>query len=136
MRVALFLLIGLHVAICCTIVPLPVKGAAKRAEIVFRGRITEISDTEIIFRVERVWKGHVQATFAMPKIVWSDFPCFPGFRQGYVRVGTEMLVYARRRLPALNVDGYVCEPGSRTALIQNAAADLRILGHGHPPATR
>jgi len=49
-----------------------------RAEIVFRGSITEIRESEIVFRVNRVWKGLVGAVMVMPKIEWRDTPCMPG----------------------------------------------------------
>ena len=43
-----------------------------------------------------------------------------------------LLVYARR-MPELNVAGYVPEPGSRTALIRDADDDLNKLGKGRTP---
>ena len=81
----------------------------------FRGTIAEIRDSEIIFRVERVWKGHVPPVFAMPKIV-STAPCMPGFFETQVKVGAELLVYARL-VPQIHGTGYVAWAGSRTALI-------------------
>src|SRR6185295_10096847 len=101
MRWIALLLIGLRTATCCTVVPASVKEALKQAEIVFRGRITEVRDQEIIFQVERVWKGHIPTVFAMPKLIWSSTPCIPGFYQGYVKKGAELLVYARR-MPEIN----------------------------------
>ena len=108
---------------------------AKRAEIIFRGSISEIRDSEIIFRVDRVWKGNVPAVVAVPNIERRESPCWPGFYRDHVKVGVELLVYARR-IPWLNVNGYVPEAGSRTALVRDAAEDLRKLGRGRPPAER
>jgi hypothetical protein len=108
-----------------------VKGAVKQAEIVFRGTISEIRDSEIVFRVEGVWKGKVPPVFAMRKIV-STAPCIPGFFDNHIRVGAELLVYARRS-PQVSGTGYVAQVGSRTGLLQDAAEDLRRLGRGHSP---
>lgn len=135
MRVAFILLIGLRTALCCTVISPSVKGAVKQADIVFRGTIAEIRDAEIVFQAERVWKGHIPPRFAMPRIVWSSTPCNPGFYEPDVRLGAELLVYARRGIPGWNFQGYVPGPGSRTALVQNALEDLRKLGRGRPPTT-
>lgn len=125
-------MIAAQTAFCCEMIVPSVKGAVKRAEIVFRGSIAEIRESEIVFHVDRVWKGHVPAVFAMPGIVWSSTPCMPGFFQGHVRDGAELLVYARRT-PYLNIAGYVTDAGSRTTLVQDASEDLRKLGRGRPP---
>jgi hypothetical protein len=134
MRVTFIVLIGLQAAMCCTVVEPSVRDAVKQAEIVFRGSITEISESAITFRVERVWKGHVPAVFSMPKVVWSSTPCMPGFYQRHVRTGAELLVYARR-MPGMDGTGYVPSPGSRTAPVSNAIEDLKKLGAGRPPTS-
>jgi hypothetical protein len=132
MRVILLMILSLRIGVSCALVAPSVKGAVSRAQIVFRGRITDISDSEITFTVRRVWKGQVQARFSMPKVTWSGTPCLPGFYRGQVKQGAELLVYARR-LPEFNVSGYVPTPGSRTAPVEYAAEDLLKLGRGHPP---
>jgi hypothetical protein len=48
----------------------------------------------------------------------------PGFFQAHVRVGAELLVYARK-LSWVDVTGYVPEAGSRTALAQDAKEDMQ-----------
>jgi len=131
-RLAVTLLAIINTALGCTVVPYPVKQAAKRADLVFRGSIEQIREAEIVFRVHRVWKGQVSQTIALPKIVWTSTPCMIGFYSAHVRVGAELLVYARR-MPELNVAGYVPEPGSRTALIRDADDDLNKLGKGRTP---
>jgi hypothetical protein len=134
MRVTFVLLVSLQAALCCEVVEPSVKDAVKQAEIVFRGSITEISESAITFRVDRVWKGHVPAVFSMPKLVWRSTPCMPGFYQGHVSAGAELLVYARR-MPGVDGTGYVPSPGSRTAPVQNASEDLKKLGTGRPPTS-
>lgn len=132
MRLVVLLTISLGAAICCKVVEPSVKDAVKRAQIVFQGTISEISDSEIIFHVERVWKGRVPARFSIPKITWSETPCMPGFFVGHVKRGAKLLVYARR-VPEFNITGYVPTPGSRTALVEYATEDLRMLSPGHSP---
>ena len=125
------LMIVSHAAACCELVEPPVKGALKRAEVVFSGVITDVRPSELVFRVDRVWKGQIPKTFVMPRITWSETPCMPGFYSGWVKEGAAFLVYARR-LPSLNINGYVPEAGSRTRLLENATADLKMLGPGRP----
>jgi hypothetical protein len=130
-KTALLLVVAARAALPCEIDTPSVKEALKRAEIVFRGSITEVRDSEIIFRVQRVWKGHVPPVFAMPKII-STAPCMAGFFENRVKVGAELLVYARR-VPQISGTGYVAGAASRTALIEDATEDLRRLGRGRPP---
>jgi hypothetical protein len=132
MRLAILLIFSLRAAVCCEVTALSVKNALKQAQIVFRARVTEIRASEIIFRVNRVWKGRVPETFSMPNLTWSATPCMPGFYEGYVKSGTELLVYARQ-VPYLKVSGYVPTPDSRTAPVEYAKQDLKRLGPGHPP---
>src|SRR5262249_19369492 len=117
-KVIFAVIFALQTALCCELVVPDVEGAARRAEIIFRGTITEIRESDIVFRVDRVWKGRVGTVFVMPKIAWRDTPCLPGFYQAHVSVGAELLVYARK-LPWLNVTGYIPEAGSRTALTRD-----------------
>jgi hypothetical protein len=131
-RLVFILLLSVRIGLGCTVVAPSVKGAVKRAEVVFRGSITSITEKEIVFRVERVWKGHVPTTFSMPKITWSGTPCLPGFYERDVQLGAELLVYARR-MPEANIPGYVASPGSRTTLAQYATDDIQKLGRGHLP---
>jgi hypothetical protein len=132
MKAALAVIFAVQTVLCCELVVPGVKVAAKRAGVIFRGSVSEIRESEIVFRVDRVWKGRVPAVMVMPRIEWRDTPCMPGFYQGHVRVGAEMLVYART-IPWLKVEGYVPEAGSRTALVRDATEDLGRLGRGRPP---
>lgn len=55
----------------------------------------------------------------------------PGFYRGHVKLGAEMLVYARRVPEWAN--GYIPTPGSRTAPVEYSPEDLKKLGSGHRP---
>jgi len=120
----------LRLCIGCEVVALSVKDAVKRAQIVFRGTVTDISDSEITFRVDRVWKGPVPTKFSMPKIIGGETHCLPGFYKGQVKLGAELLVYARREP---YVSGYIPTPGSRAVPVEYATEDLKKLGSGHQP---
>ena len=128
MRVAVLLLITAVPGACCTVIPYTVKDAVKKAEIVFRGTITEVRDSEIVFRVETVWKGRVPPTFSMPKVVFES-PCHGGFSAGDIRVGAELLVFAHRIYGTELLSDSAM--GSRP--VQFAAETLKKLGRGHPP---
>lgn len=132
MRIAVLIVLFLRVAAGCEVVALSVKNAVKQAQVVFRGTVSDISDSEITFRVDRVWKGPVTASFSMPKVTFSETPCMPGFYAGHLKLGAEFLVYARH-VPEFNVHGYIPTPGSRTAPVGYAAEDLKKLGPGHQP---
>ena len=106
MRVALLFVIAVQTALCCDLVLPSVKGAIKNAEIIFRGSVEEIRDAEIVFRVDRVWKGRVPGVFVMPNVVWILTRLSPRFYHGHVKVGAVLLVYAKR-MPELNISGFV-----------------------------
>jgi hypothetical protein len=132
MRGFALLLIASHCASSCKLAEPTVKVATKRAEIVFSGAIVEVRESEIVFSVDRVWKGQISSRIEMPRIM-SSAPCMPGFYQDWVKQGAKFLVYARH-MPSLNTDGYVPGAGSRTQLIEDASVDLKQLGRGRPPS--
>jgi hypothetical protein len=51
------LLFSVRLATCCECVLLPVKEPFKHSEVVFRGTILEINDSQIMFAVQRVFKA-------------------------------------------------------------------------------
>jgi len=124
------LLLSIHAAKCCECVLPTVKAEFKASEIVFRGTITEIHDSQIVFAVYRVFKGRIPATFAMANFV-IDGDCAPGFARHLVKTGNELLVYAWRE--EFFKEGLLTSTCSRTALIHGASEDLRKLGRGYPP---
>ena len=108
-----------------------VRSAVKQAEIVFRGTITQVRNSEIVFRVEAVWKGRVPPVFAMPKVIATTrlhVRLFGESNQEWGRTPRRS-----RRSPQAGGSGDVAQAGSRTALVQDAAEDLRRLGRGRPP---
>jgi len=127
----LLLAFSLRSAIACECVLPSPKAEAKRAEIVFRGVIAEITDAQIVFSVQRVFKGQVSERFSMYKLV-LDGDCVDGFRRGLVKVGNELLVYAWRA--SYFTEGFLTSTCSRTALTENASLDLKQLGSGHGPS--
>jgi hypothetical protein len=131
MRMAFALLLfSLQTATCCDCVLPTVKAEFKHSEIVFRGTITEIHDSQIVFAVRRVFKGRIPATFAMTNWV-MDADCASGFARRLVKTGNELLVYAWRA--EFFKEGLLTSTCSRTALVQGASEDLRELGRGHAP---
>jgi hypothetical protein len=121
--------------------PESVKHAIKREDIVFRGTITQITGSQVIFSVVRVWKGSVPAVLEMPKI-FSAGPCTPGFNEAQIKVGSDLVVYAHwvPALPKLPgfippelLPGYVVGVCTKTAMAHDALTDLSKLGRGDQP---
>jgi hypothetical protein len=129
------LMFGVSLARGCECVSSDVQSSQKRAEIVFRGRITGLRDTgdgthAVIFAVDRVWKGDVPRTFEMPAIRETSM-CI-GFWTSYLEVGNDLLVYAYR------IDGkgdFITDICSRTALAEKSK-DFAELGPGHAPKSK
>lgn len=78
-----------------------------------------------------MFKGRVLVTFAMPNLILKS-NCSPGFRRYLIKVGNELLVYARWE--SFSAEGPVTNTCSRTRLIDSAAEDLQQLGRGHKPS--
>jgi hypothetical protein len=120
-------------ALGCDCAPSSLNEAKARAEVVFRGTITNIRGGKVSFRVDRVWKGNVGTTFNMP-----DFPetsaCI-GFLPKWLQVGNDLLVFAWRvhRYPGDNE--YFTDICTRTGLASEAGDALDKLGRGRPPAS-
>ena len=118
-------------ALGCECVPLSLNEARAKAEVVFRGTITDIRSGTVSFRVDRVWKGDAARIFEMP-----DFPesaaCI-GFAPKWLQVGNDLLVFAARlhRYPGDN--DYFTSICGRTSLASEAGDALRRLGTGRLP---
>ena len=112
------------------------------AEIIFRGTITAfrpadkpselgrmVQDTKrmAVFQVTRVWKGEVGQTFEMPAVEETTM-CW-GFWPPFLKVGTDLLVYARRFNGGTQFVTSIC---NRTQLAQNSK-DFNELGPGQEP---
>ena len=87
-------------ASACECIDLPAKDAKQAAEVVFRGTAIALRDSGkgypiAIFRISRVWKGHVPEKFEMPVYTIS---CGTGFQLN-VEVNSEFLVFGERLAP-------------------------------------
>lgn len=120
-------------ALACDCAPVSVTEARNGAEIVFRGTITEISGGNVVFRVHRVWKGNIGPTFRMPEI--SEGAACLGFLPKLLKVGNDLLVYARRLHRSSNDDEYFTSTCTRTSLSSDADEDFSRLGKGKPPGS-
>jgi hypothetical protein len=129
--ILVYLAWNLESALGCDCAPVSLNQARSRAEVVFRGTITDIRGGNVSFRVDRVWKGDVGRTFNMP-----DFPetsaCI-GFLDKWLQVGDDLVVFAWRvhRYPGDNE--YVTDICTRTGLASEAGDALEKLGRGRLP---
>lgn len=117
------------------------KRALKTSDIVFRGTVAEVTESEVIFTVERVWKGALPRIYKMPKVI-SPGPCLAGFSQREVQRGNDLVVYAiwwspsspvLDLFPRGSLPGFAVGLCSRTALARDATEDIKALGKGNPP---
>jgi hypothetical protein len=115
------------------------------AEIIFRGTIVDLRSSSkpsgifsgfardlnatVVFKVDRVWKGHVGHTFEMPAV--EETSACIGFWPDYLKVGADLLVYATRFDGAQLMTG-IC---GGHKLTKDAKRDLRVLGRGQEPDT-
>ena len=118
---------AIHVASACSCGIPSVDDAMFRADIVFRGTITRIEDHKAFFRVERVWKGKVSRTFAMPAL--RETSACIGFWPNHLEVGKDLLVFANRHKGG----AYFTSICDRTRMSEDAGEDLRWLGKGSEP---
>ena len=81
---------------------------------VFSGEVTELSDTRVKLRVERLWKGDLGGEVTLPN---GGSSCYFGFR-----LGETYLVYAYEREGVLRTD--ICTLTKRMA---EAEKDIPIL---------
>jgi hypothetical protein len=139
--VALVFSVGIGYACGCS--SITVEEAKERADVVFRGTITALRDSEhdlgylsamahdtrkiAVFRVSRVWKGEVGETFEMPAL--EETSACVGFWPSLLKIGNDLLVYASRMQ---GHPGYLTNICSRTALAIGAK-DFAELGPGEEP---
>jgi len=114
----------------CDCVLLPAKEAESYFELVFRGTVQSYSHSVAVFRVSRVWKGHITRNYEMPAMGSAEL-C-DGFPPRLLVAGNELIVYARRVQSQWG--DYVYFPlHCQTRLAKDARQDLRQLGRGHKP---
>lgn len=120
-------------AACSCINPSSPDAARRQASVVFAGHVTNMDSTEragmllglkkVTLQVSEVWKGSISSEAD----VWTqqtDAACGFDFQ-----IGKSYLVYTHRPL-----DFEISSLCSRTGLLSNAVADLRVLGKGRSPA--
>ena len=117
-------------AFACDCVTVPAREAKRISAIVFRGTVTGFQGTGfdrlVIFRVSRVWKGNIGASFAMLGVEGDSCLSFP---PGLLQIGTEFIVYGQKPDPSRNE--YV--PLACNTLPVRNTKDLASLGPGKPP---
>jgi hypothetical protein len=134
-RCVLFLAIGVRVVTANECVcPYSVEEATNYADAIFHGTITDIREKTVHFQAVRVWKGNVKRSFTMTEIRESEInPCI-GFLPDHLRVGNDLLVYAKRfRSTTSNPGAYFINSCSRTNFANDAGFDFLQLGPGHLP---
>jgi hypothetical protein len=134
------------IAYACDCIEPSVQSKKEAAEVIFRGTIIALRDaaaaTDLpsgwvhdtkkvaVFRVSRVWKGDVGETFEMPAV--EETAACTGFWRPYLKVGADLLVYARR----IGSEYYTGICGSHklaTDARNKSAKDYKVLGSGAVP---
>ena len=108
MRLSFLVLLAIGRCYACSCKEPSVQAKRDHAEIIFRGTIIELHDSSkpadtavgfahdtgkvVVFKVTRVWKGHVGETFEMPGI--EETSACIGFWPDFLKIGQDLLVYA------------------------------------------
>ena len=118
--------------------------AFKKADVVFRGTVTDIHEAKhdligavleppkrvAVIQVDRVWKGAVSKIFELPLQATSrNQPC-ASWEYEVFSVGNEVLVYAHRSQTS---GEYVTGNCSHTGLVKDSGGDIKHLGLGKSP---
>jgi hypothetical protein len=138
--------LSVGIAFACGCVESTVQAKTEHADVIFRGTIVAlregkpggdvltglVRDTKkvAVFRVSRVWKGKVGETFEMPAV--EETSACTGFWPPYLKVGSDLLVYARR----IGSEYYTGICGAHKLVSDpsnKAAKDLGELGPGREP---
>jgi hypothetical protein len=113
------------------------------SDVIFRGTIIDLRNSEnaagvdpgsfhdlgniVVFRVTQVWKGNVGQIFEMPAV--EETSMCAGFWPDYIKVGTDLLVYALH----WGNFGYVTGICGGHKLAKDAHKDFKALGPGKIP---
>lgn len=110
LRLCSTIILGAGIACACGCIEPNVEAKKEHADVIFRGTIIALRDAKVagdfptgwvhdtkkvaVFRVTRVWKGDVGETFEMPAV--EETSTCNGFWPPYLKVESDLLVYARR----------------------------------------
>lgn len=133
-RFVTLLLFGSSLAYACECRTPGFQDAQRRADLIFRGKITGFrvtgTGTQAVFAVERIWKGDVSRTFEMP--AHKETIGCAGFWPDWLKVGNDLIVYAFR---VVQTGYYVTNICSRTDFAATSQ-DLVQLGPGRSPKSK
>lgn len=111
--------------------PVPPREELKKRDVVFLGKVIsrkKSSDgVEVVFKVERVWKGKITEEASIFTGYTADLYDYENMCAPILKLGESYLIYAYGN-DKLETD--VC---TRTRLLIHAAEDLRGLGRGKKP---
>jgi hypothetical protein len=143
MRLPALLVLAVVSCYACDCTESSVQFKRDHADIIFRGTIVELRDSSkpaeltpgfahdtkkvVVFKVTRVWKGHVGQTFEMPGI--EETSACIGFWPGFLKVGQDLLVYASH----FGTSDYLTSICGRHKPAKNAGEDFKTLGPGKEP---
>jgi hypothetical protein len=145
LRFLTILTFSLSIGYACECTEPSVQQKKDNSDLVFRGTITALRDSEkpadladgwvrdtkkiAVFRVSRVWKGKVAETFEMPAV--EETSMCVGFSPDYLKVGSDLLIYARRHR-GWGSEYYTGICGQHK-LSTDADKDFKELGTGSEP---
>lgn len=146
LRLCLAIALVVATAYACDCMEPSVQDKKEYADVIFRGTIIELRDgkaaTDLesgwvrdtgkmaVFRISQVWKGDVGETFEMPAV--EETSACVGFWRDYLKVGADLLVYARR----IRSGYYTSICGSHKPAKDASgkdAKDFKVLGPGAAP---
>jgi hypothetical protein len=125
---------SLPVQACTCIASPTVENWRDHVDVIFQGTITSRSMLlwgDAIFRVSRIWKGNVGSQF---RVEWrqGDHGDCNGFWSSHLKVGTELLVFAKRGNDGIYRTS-ICYP---TAPVPAALVDIAKLGQSKRPSSQ
>jgi hypothetical protein len=143
MRLSVLVLLAVVRCYACDCKEPSVQAKRDHADIIFRGTIIELHDSSkpatiaagfahdsgkvVVFKVTRIWKGHVGETFGMPGI--EETSACIGFWPGSVKVGQDLLVYASH----FGTPDYLTSICGNHKPAKDAEKDFKELGPGKEP---
>jgi hypothetical protein len=107
--------------------PQTAKEASANVDVVFRGKLVEHKGSSAVFRIIEQWKGNLGVDVEVEWREGNHGDC-NGFWPKYLKVGNELLVFARGAGGIYRTS--ICLP---TKFVAEAQVELQELGPGSPP---